>query len=55
MPHATPTQVSHVVELRVQLMELLFKCPPEVLNGVKIWKIWWPVNCVDAVNLQPLP
>jgi hypothetical protein len=57
MPHATPTQrvplswrVSHTVKLRVKLIELLFECPPEVLNRVKVWRIWWPVNCVDAVN-----
>jgi hypothetical protein len=44
-------RVSHIVKLRVQLMELLLECLPEVLNRVEVWRIWRPVNCVDAVNL----
>jgi hypothetical protein len=34
-----------IVILGIEVVHALSKVPPEVLNGVKVWGIWWPENC----------
>ena len=43
---------SQYITLRVSLVHGLFECPPEMFDGVKVWKMWWVHKGPNAMTFK---